>query len=117
MRKMVVLVATFALVAALAAPSAQAHTLSLVKAHSASVKAAGDVCDVIADQLTCTGTHVETCQRISAHKVRCQVELAVTLVDEQIAGTCSYTDQWSLKPGSRQLHWSPAVFDQTLACV
>ena len=114
MRKLVVLVAAIAVTIAVSLTSAEAHTLSLVRAHSASLKESKSLCSVL-DPLTCTDTHVEPCTRRSAHKVRCNVSVAVT--DGQTSGECTYTDQWSLKGESRQLHWSPAVFRQSLACL
>jgi hypothetical protein len=114
MRKFVVLIAATAVSIAILVPSAEAHTLSLVRAHSSSVKQSKDLCSLL-DPLTCTDTHVEPCKRLSAHKVRCNVTVAVT--DGQTSGECTYTDQWSIKHKSKQLHWSPALFNHTLACL
>jgi hypothetical protein len=82
--------------------------------YASSLKESKSLCSVL-DPLSCTGTQVAPCTRLSAHKVRCDVTVAVT--DGQTSGTCTYTDQWSLKGESRQLHWSPAVFSQSLACL
>jgi hypothetical protein len=114
MRKLVVLAAAIAVTIAVSVPSAEAHTLSLVRAHSASVHESKSLCSFL-DPLTCTNMHVEPCTRLSAHKVRCNVTVAVT--DGQTSGECTYTDQWSIKGESRQLHWSPTLFRQTLACI
>jgi hypothetical protein len=63
MRKLVILVAAVAVTMAVSVPSAAAHTLSLVRAHDASLKESKSLCSVL-DPLSCTGTQVAPCTRL-----------------------------------------------------
>jgi hypothetical protein len=69
LRKRAAFAAAFAVMVTLCVPIAQAHRLSLLKAHAASVDTAEFVCNQMAG---CTDYQVEPCRRLSAHKVRCK---------------------------------------------
>jgi hypothetical protein len=112
--KSVAFVAALVATIALCAGAAQAHRLSLVKAHAASVDTAEFVCSKTAG---CTDYQVEPCRRLSAHKVRCKGHLTFTDPQTGAAAECTWDDQWSIKADSQTLHWSPRVFDQTFNCV
>src|SRR4051812_22250657 len=99
MRRIVVLIAALAVALAVAVPSAQAHRLSLVKAHSASVKLAEFSCGDLAE---CTDYHVEPCRRLSAHKVRCEGHMFLEDPTAGVTAECTWDDQWSIKGKSRQ---------------
>ena len=114
MRRIVVLIAALAAALAVAVPSAQAHRLSLVKAHSASVNSAEFSCNGLAE---CTDYHVDPCRRLSAHKVRCAGHMFLEDPASGLTAECTWDDQWSIKGKSRQLHWSPKVFDRTFQCL
>jgi hypothetical protein len=103
------------------AAAATAHVLKVSRAHNNSHALARYVCD--SDPLPgadCTGSGVDRCQRLSAHKVRCHSynDYVVTRSGPELGATlhCSWWDMWSILNGSSKLHWSQNVFNQTLDC-
>jgi hypothetical protein len=114
LRKYATFVVAFVLTIAFCAAVAEAHRLSLVKAHAASVDTAQFVCNKTAG---CTDYQVEQCRRLSAHKVRCKGHLTFTDAASGTQVQCTWDDQWSIEADSTRLHWSPKVFNQTFNCV
>jgi hypothetical protein len=100
---------------------AAAHVLKMSRAHNNSKAIAHGVC--ASDPLPgadCTGSGVDRCQRLSAHRVRCHSYNAYIVTqtgpDQGATVRCTWWDSWSILEGSSRLHWSEKVFNRTLTC-
>jgi hypothetical protein len=99
------------------ATSADAHTLTIERAHSASLRGAERHCD--RDQY-CDTVSATSCRRAGAtghrrrHRARCDILLGGT--DLTSDWQCTWVDQWSIRSGSNKLRWSQAVYDATWDC-
>src|SRR5262245_10280586 len=111
MRKAFVLATALAVLVALAVPQAQAHVLYLSKAHHKSVGLTKYVCD---GSQGCERFHVDPCHRISAHKVRSKGNISGEERGQPVE--CTWINQWSIRRGSEQVHYSFGLFNRTLQC-
>ena len=99
------------------AGSAGAHTLTKDRAHNASLRGAERHCE---SDPYCDTFSADHCRRpaLSGHRrrhvVRCDIFLGGT--DKVGPWQCTWVDQWSIRSGSKRLHWSQAVYDETVDC-
>jgi hypothetical protein len=96
---------------------ADAHTLSKDRARQASLKGIQKHCR---NDPYCINYGVSGCRRPAGsghrrlHRMRCNVFLEGK--DKTGYWHCSWTDQWSIKPGLG-LRWSQEVYDKTFRCI
>lgn|SRR5262245_4219138 len=100
---------------------ADAQTLSKDRARQASLKGIQKHCR---DDPYCTNYGVSGCRRPGGrpHRMRCNV--FVEGKDKKGYWHCSWTDEWSLKPGrglwwspEEKLWWSQTVYNRTFRCI